>query len=91
MLFTTKDSNENRYSLARGGILIPYKRLFFTLAINLRIFFCMENNIFAKICALLGYCAASCGSCLPTFRDNTLVPSSRVKSPYDIMESKYAK
>jgi hypothetical protein len=29
----------------------------------------------------LGYCAASCGNCLPTFRDNVSVPSSRVKSP----------
>jgi hypothetical protein len=34
-----------------------------------------------EICALLGYCAASCGNCLPTFRDNVSVPSSRVKSP----------
>jgi hypothetical protein len=33
------------------------------------------------ICALLGYYAASCGNCLPTFRDNVSVPSSRVKSP----------
>jgi hypothetical protein len=31
-----------------------------------------------EICALLGYYAASCGNCLPTFRDNVLVPSSRV-------------
>jgi hypothetical protein len=34
-----------------------------------------------KICALVGYYAASCGNCLPTFRDNLSVPSSRVKSP----------
>jgi hypothetical protein len=34
-----------------------------------------------KICALLGYYAASCGNCLPTFRDNVSVPSSRVKNP----------
>jgi hypothetical protein len=33
------------------------------------------------ICGLLGYYAASCGNCLPTFRDNVWVPSSRVKSP----------
>jgi hypothetical protein len=33
-----------------------------------------------KICVLLGYYAASCGNCLPTFRDNISVPSSRVKS-----------
>jgi hypothetical protein len=35
----------------------------------------------SQICALLGYYAASCGNCLPTFRDNVSVPSSRVKSP----------
>jgi hypothetical protein len=34
-----------------------------------------------EICALLGYYAASCGNCLPTFRDNVSVPSSRAKSP----------
>jgi hypothetical protein len=34
-----------------------------------------------EICALLGYYAASCGNCLPTFRDNVWVPSSGVKSP----------
>jgi hypothetical protein len=34
-----------------------------------------------KICALLGYYAASCDNCLPTFRDNVSVPYSRVKSP----------
>jgi hypothetical protein len=34
-----------------------------------------------EICALLGYYAASCGNCLPTFRDNVSVPSSRVKIP----------
>jgi hypothetical protein len=34
-----------------------------------------------EICALLGYYAASCGNCLPTFRDNVSVPSSRFKSP----------
>jgi hypothetical protein len=33
-----------------------------------------------EICALLGYYAASCGNCLPTFRDNVSVSSSRVKS-----------
>jgi hypothetical protein len=31
-------------------------------------------------CALLGYYAASCRNCLPTFWDNVTVPSSRVKS-----------
>jgi hypothetical protein len=34
-----------------------------------------------EICALLGYYAVSCGNCLPTFRHNVSVPSSRVKSP----------
>jgi hypothetical protein len=34
-----------------------------------------------KIWALLGYYAASCGNCLPTFRDNVSVPYSRAKSP----------
>jgi hypothetical protein len=34
-----------------------------------------------EICALLGYYSASCGKCLPTFRENVSVPSSRVKSP----------
>jgi hypothetical protein len=34
-----------------------------------------------EICALLGHYAASCGNCLPTFRDNVSVTSSRVKSP----------
>jgi hypothetical protein len=32
-----------------------------------------------EICALLGYCAASNGDHLPTFRDNVSVPTSRVK------------
>jgi hypothetical protein len=33
------------------------------------------------ICGLLRYYATSCGNCLPTFRDNVLIPSSRIKSP----------
>jgi hypothetical protein len=33
------------------------------------------------ICGLLGNYTASCGNCLPTFRDNVSVPSSRVNSP----------
>ena len=33
-----------------------------------------------EIFALLGYYAVLCGKCLPTFRDNVSVPSSRVKS-----------
>jgi hypothetical protein len=31
-------------------------------------------------CALLGYYAASSDNCLPTFRDNLSVPSSKVKN-----------
>jgi hypothetical protein len=31
-----------------------------------------------EIFALLGYYTASCGNCLPTFRDNVSVPSSLV-------------
>jgi hypothetical protein len=34
-----------------------------------------------EICAFLQYYAASSCNCLPTFRDNVSVPSSRVKSP----------
>jgi predicted outer membrane repeat protein len=34
-----------------------------------------------EICALLGYYAASCGNCIPIFRDNVSVSSSGVKSP----------
>ena len=37
-------------------------------------------NVHNKICALLVYYAASCRNCLPTFRENVSVPSSRVKS-----------
>jgi hypothetical protein len=32
-------------------------------------------------CALLGYFAANCGNPLPTYRNNLLVPSSRVRDP----------
>jgi hypothetical protein len=39
--------------------------------------FC-SNTIRHKICALLGCYAAQIGSYLPTFRENLLVPSSRV-------------
>jgi hypothetical protein len=53
-----------------------------------------------KSCALLGYYAASCGNCLPTFWNNVSVPSSRVKSPstkerkpatYNIDSGKYVR
>jgi hypothetical protein len=33
-----------------------------------------------EICAPPGYYTASCGNCLPTFRDNVSAPCSRVKS-----------
>jgi hypothetical protein len=35
----------------------------------------------SEICGLLGYYTASCGNCLPTFRNNVSVASSRVKIP----------
>jgi hypothetical protein len=35
-----------------------------------------------KIFSLLGYYAASCGNCLPTFRDNVSVPYSQVNFSY---------
>jgi hypothetical protein len=41
----------------------------------------MYTEYTLEICALLAYYATSCGNCLPTFRDNVSVPSSRVKSP----------
>jgi hypothetical protein len=34
---------------------------------------------YVKTCAVLGYYAASCGNCLPTFRDKLSLPLSRVK------------
>jgi hypothetical protein len=40
-----------------------------------------KTYLYLEICALLGYYEAPCGNCLPTFRDNVSVPSSRVKSP----------
>jgi hypothetical protein len=38
--------------------------------------FCRDVD---EICGLLGYYAASCGDCLPTFRDNLWVPFSSGK------------
>ena len=29
-----------------------------------------ESKVVSEICALLGYYVASCGNCVPTFRDN---------------------
>jgi hypothetical protein len=47
-----------------------------------RINICLNVELLgSEICALLGYYAASCANCLPTFRYNVSVPSSRVKSP----------
>jgi hypothetical protein len=40
-----------------------------------------QNWLTFEMCGLLGYYVALCGTCLPTFRDNVSVPSSRVKSP----------
>jgi hypothetical protein len=34
-----------------------------------------------EICVLLGYCTASSGNSLPTFRNNLYVPLSSVKNP----------
>ena len=34
-----------------------------------------------EICGLLRFYTASCGTCMPTFRDNVSVSSSRVKCP----------
>jgi hypothetical protein len=53
----------------------------YRFAPNPSISFYLVKRAYAKICCLLGYYAASCGNCLPTFRDNVSVPSSRVKSP----------
>ena len=39
------------------------------------------RNDVDEICALLRYYAASCGNCLPTFRNNVSIPSARVRSP----------
>jgi hypothetical protein len=44
----------------------------------LRFIHCCAWRMIVEICALLGY-AASNGNPLPTFWDNVLVPSSRVK------------
>jgi hypothetical protein len=39
-----------------------------------------------KICSILGYCVASSCNPSPTFRDNILVPSSRVKKSRKTLE-----
>ena len=38
-----------------------------------------DNSIEDENCCLLGYYTASSGNSVPTFWDNILVPSSRVK------------
>jgi hypothetical protein len=56
---------------------------FYRSPINLpsEIFRDFYNQHFTENFDLLRYYAASCGNCLPTFRDNVPVPSSQVKSP----------
>jgi hypothetical protein len=41
----------------------------------------IETEMYFENCTLLGYCAASSGTLLPTFRDNLSVQSSGFKSP----------
>jgi hypothetical protein len=41
----------------------------------------LKITYYYETCGLLGYYTASRANCLPTFRDNVSVPSSRVKSP----------
>jgi hypothetical protein len=54
---------------------------FFRDMVSTAYFFIIEfgmdkmERIFPEMCAVLGYYAASCGNCLPTFRDNVSVPS----------------
>jgi hypothetical protein len=43
-------------------------------------YYLVEDDIPFGICAFLGYYAVSCGNCLPTFRDNVSVPSTKVKT-----------
>jgi hypothetical protein len=43
--------------------------------------FRLTAEMLMKLCCLLRYYVASCGNCLPTFRDN-VTQSSRVKSPF---------
>jgi hypothetical protein len=38
---------------------------------------------FDEICAVLGYYAASCDDCFPSFRENVSAPSSRVLTRED--------
>ena len=49
----------------------------------LKLFFCptLHDILKDENCDLLSYDAASSGNSVPTFRDNLLVPSSRVKYP----------
>jgi hypothetical protein len=61
-------------------------------------YFCLilTKPEFDEICGLLGYYAALCGKCFPTFWDNVSVPSSWVKSPsgkkaYNVDSGKYGR
>jgi hypothetical protein len=47
----------------------------------------LQQQVVCEICALPGYYAASCGNCLPTFRNKVSVPSSRVQSPFSYSDS----
>jgi len=65
-------------------------QLFFFCWVGLRTFqhpcisgFCRGVN---EICALLGFYAAQSGSFLPTFQNNILVPSSKVKQPKKVVK-----
>jgi hypothetical protein len=46
-----------------------YETLQFALTVHLSLISGFRRHV-DEICALLGYYAASCGNCLPTFRDN---------------------
>jgi hypothetical protein len=61
-------------------LLVPKVQLFWDITLTSGF-----HRDVAEICTLLGYYAASCGNCLPTFRDNVLVPSSRVKSLLELL------
>jgi hypothetical protein len=61
-----------------------------TLAVQIKKFFCVISDFRREAeenCALQGHYAASCGTFLPTFRDNLSVPSSAVEDPKDCPET----
>ena len=64
------------------GLLVPRiwdDRMFRNVGNKLTFLISGFRRDVEEICALLGYYAASCGHCLPTFRDNISVPSSRIR------------